>query len=183
MSVLNQKYFHNEAAAYTFVEAHVWPDGRVCPHCGVVGESGALKGKSTRVGVYKCYACRKPFTVKVGTIFESSHVKLHFWLQAIFLLSSNKKGMSSNQLARTLEITLKSAWFLSHRIREAMRDGKLGAMGGTGRIVEADETYHGKLTNPPTVRADGKPFLKGGRGSNKRAIVAPVERGDLSNSW
>src|SRR4051794_24138419 len=111
MSALNRKHLHDEAAAYAFVEAHVWPDGRICPHCGVLGESGQLKGKSTRMGVYKCYACRKPFTVKVGTIFESSHIPLHKWLQAFYLLCSSKKGISTNQLHRTLEITLKAAWF------------------------------------------------------------------------
>src|SRR3954464_12926816 len=141
MSVLSEPQYHSEEAAYAFVEAHVWRDGRVCPHCGVVGRSGALKGKSTRIGVYKCYACRKPFTVKVGTIFEASHVKLHIWLQAMFLLCSSKKGMSSNQLHRILGVTLKTAWFMSMRIREAMRDGKIPAplagstlslVGGTG---------------------------------------------------
>jgi transposase-like protein len=140
MSVLNQKHFHDEKAAYAFVEAHVWPDGRVCPHCGVLGESGPLKGQSTRIGVYKCYACRKPFTVKVGTVFEASHIKLHVWLQAIFLLSSSKKGMSANQLHRILGITLKSAWFLSHRIREAMRDGGLEPIpesGGVGTVPDS----------------------------------------------
>jgi transposase-like protein len=185
MSVLNQKHFHSEAAAYAFVEAHVWPDGRVCPHCGVVDESGPLKGGSTRIGVYKCYACRKPFTVKVGTIFESSHVKLHVWLQAIFLLSSSKKGISSNQLARTLEITLKSAWFLSHRIREAMRDGALGPLGGEGIVVEADETYIGKKSEVRTMSAKGAPFTKGGNVGvgGKRAIVSLVERGGNVRSF
>src|SRR3954449_7665870 len=140
-SVLDEARFHDEEAAYAYVEAMVWPNGRVCPHCGVIDRSGALKGKSTRIGLYKCYACRKPFTVKVGTIFEKSHVPLHIWLQAIFLLCSSKKGMSSNQLHRTLGVTLKTAWFMSMRIREAMRDGKIPAplagstlslVGGTG---------------------------------------------------
>lgn len=167
MSVLSEPQYHNEAAAYAFVEAHVWPHGRVCPHCGAIGESGPLSGKSTRIGVYKCYACRKPFTVKVGTIFESSHVKLHIWLQAIFLLCSSKKGISSNQLHRILGITLKTAWFMSHRIREAMRDGKLpGALGGEGSFVEADETYvGGKAKN----RAYKRP-------PPKEAVIALVER-------
>ena len=132
MSILSAKHFHDEAAAYKFVEARVWPDGRVCPHCGVIGESGALKGKSTRIGVYKCYACRKPFTVKVGTIFEASHIKLHVWLQAIFLLCSSKKGMSANQLHRVLGVTLKSAWFLAHRIRLAMAGSDAAPLGGEG---------------------------------------------------
>lgn len=125
-SVLDARYFRAELAAYAWIEARVWPDGRVCPHCGVVGNSAPLKGKTTRIGGYKCYACRKPFTVKVGTIFERSHIPLHLWLQAMFLLASSKKGISSNQLARTLGITLKSAWLLSHRIREAMRDATTG---------------------------------------------------------
>lgn len=183
MSVLDEKHFHNEAAAYRFVEAHVWPDGRVCPHCGVVDESGPLQGKSTRIGVYKCYACRKPFTVKVGTIFEASHVKLHIWLQAIFLLSSSKKGMSSNQLARTLEITLKSAWFLSHRIREAMRDGKLGTIGGEGKIVEADETYIGKAGGPREKTKSGKPYRSIKTATPKRVVVSLVERGGSVRSF
>src|SRR5262245_35200135 len=135
MSVLNAKHFHDERAAYRFVEAHVWPDGRVCPHCGVLGESGELRGDSTRIGVYKCYACRKPFTVKVGTIFESSHIKLHIWLQAIFLLCSSKKGMSAHQLKRTMNLTFKSAWFMAHRIREAMKAGGLDPLGGQGKVV------------------------------------------------
>ena len=119
-SVLSAAQFHNEEAAYAFVEARLWADGRPCPHCGVVDRSAPLKGKSTRLGVYKCYACRKPFTVKVGTIFEDSHIQLRDWLAAMYLICSSKKGISSNQLHRTLGITLKSAWFLSHRIREAM---------------------------------------------------------------
>lgn len=176
-SILSLKHFHDEAAAYAFLEAHIWPDGRVCPHCGVLGESGALKGSSTRQGVYKCYACRKPFTLKVGTIFEASHIKLHIWLQAIFLLSSSKKGISSNQLSRVLGVTLKSAWFMSHRIREAMRDGSLAPMGGEGKVVEADETYFGPVANPAKTTKKGKPFRKQGGSVNKRAIVGLVERG------
>ncbi|GIK50113.1 MAG: IS1595 family transposase [Hyphomonadaceae bacterium] len=153
-SVLDAKHFRDEAAAYKWVEARVWPNGRVCPHCGVVDHSGPLKGKSTRIGVYKCYEreCRKPFTVKVGTIFESSHIRLHIWLQAMFLLASSKKGISSNQLARTLGVTLKSAWFLSHRIREAMKDTKGGMFGGNFGGVEADETLQG--VDPRRERGD-----------------------------
>lgn len=143
-SVISQAYFHNEAAAYKFVEAKVWPNGPVCPHCGGVERIAPMKGKSTRIGLYKCYQCRKPFTVKIGTIFESSHIPLRFWLQAIFLMTSSKKGISANQLHRTFGITLKSAWFMCHRIREAMKpDGSLGPLGGAGKIVEADETFIG----------------------------------------
>src|SRR5271166_2542311 len=156
-ALLLQDHLQNEEAAYAWVEAHVWADGRVCPHCQAVGKSGPLKGKSNRPGLYKCYACRKPFTVKVGTIFESSHVPMHIWLQAFHLIASSKKGISSNQLHRTLGVTLKTAWFMGHRIREAMRTGSLAApMGGEGSIVEADETFIGKK--------DGAVKPKGARG-------------------
>src|SRR5438309_1541284 len=130
-SIFDASPLRDEKAAYAYVEARIWSNGRVCPHCGVVDRSGPLKGKSTRIGVYKCYACRKPFTVKIGTIFESSHIKLHVWLQAMHLLCSSKKGMSSHQLHRVLGVTLQTAWFLSHRIREAMAVLKVGGpLGG-----------------------------------------------------
>lgn len=179
-SVLSAPHFHNEAAAYRFVEKRVWPNGPVCPHCKETERCGPLKGNSTRIGTYKCYACRKPFTVKIGTIFESSHVKMHLWLQAIFLMASSKKGISANQLHRTLGVTLKTAWFMAHRIREAMRDGGLGPIGGEGKTVEIDETYYGKKAGPaPTVTTSGRPFTKGGKTgpSHKRAILSLVERG------
>ena len=117
-SILSEKHFHNEAAAYAFVEGLIWPNGPTCPHCGGVERISKMEGKSTRMGVYKCYQCRKPFTVKIGTIFESSHIPLRYWLQAIHLIASSKKGISANQLHRTLGITLKSAWFMAHRVRE-----------------------------------------------------------------
>lgn len=141
-SILSAPHFHNEEAAYKFVEERIWPHGPVCPKCGVIGNSHKMLGKSTRIGVYKCRDCRKPFTVKIGTIFEASHIKLNVWLQAIYLMSGSKKGISSHQLRRMLGITIKSAWFLSHRIREAMKhEGGLFSAGGS--IVEADETYVG----------------------------------------
>lgn len=143
MSILSKPFFHDEAEAYKWVEARVWPNGPVCPHCGEKERIGELKGKSTRTGVRKCYACRKPFTVKVGTVMESSRIAMTKWLQAIYLMCASKKGISSHQLARTLDITVKSAWFLSHRIREAMRDNALAPLGGGGGIVEVDETYTG----------------------------------------
>src|SRR6187401_1298596 len=142
-SVLDAKCFHDEKAAYTWVESRVWPEGPVCPHCGGVDRISPMGGNSTRIGAYKCYQCRKPFTVKVGTIFESSHVPMRHWLQAIFLMSSSKKGISSNQLHRTLGCTLKTAWFISHRLREAMRVTGVGPMGEGGKVVEADETFIG----------------------------------------
>ena len=177
-SILSDFHFHNEAAAYKFVEARVWPDGPTCPHCGEAERIGKLKGKSTRIGVRKCYGCRRPFTVKVGTVFESSHVKLHLWLQAIFLMCSSKKGISANQLHRTLGVTLKTAWFMSHRIREAMRSGALDPMGGPGQVVEADETYFGKQADPQeSSQRKGRPYTKAKGPSTKRAVLALVERG------
>jgi transposase-like protein len=122
MSILSRPEFHNEEAAYAYVEARIWANGRVCPHCGEAERTSKMGGKSTRIGTYKCYSCRKPFTVKIGTIFEASHVPMNLWLQAIYLMCASKKGISSNQLHRTLGVTLKTAWFMSHRIREAMRD-------------------------------------------------------------
>ena len=119
-SIFDASPLRNEPAAYAYVEARIWPNGRVCPHCGVVDKSGALKGKSTRIGVYKCYACRKPFTVKVGIIFEKSHVPMHIWLQAMHLMCSSKKGFSANQFCRVLGVDFKTGWFIGHRIRLAM---------------------------------------------------------------
>ena len=185
-SILSAKHFHDEAAAYAFLEARVWPKGPVCPHCGGVDRISKMTGKSTRIGVHKCYQCRMQFTVKVGTVFEASHVKLHIWLQAVALLTSSKKGISANQLHRVLGVTLKTAWFMGHRIREAMRDGSLAPMGGAGGIVEADETYFGPTKNPkPLLRPRTTPYTKGGRTgpANKRAIVSLVERGGKARSF
>ncbi|MBA3896869.1 MAG: IS1595 family transposase [Sphingomonadaceae bacterium] len=152
-SALSAKHFHDEAAAYAYVEARIWPNGPSCPHCGGVERIGLMGGKSTRVGLYKCYQCRKPFTVKIGTIFEASHVALHIWLQAMYLIAGSKKGISSNQLHRTLGVTLKTAWFMSHRIREAMRPSNETPMGGLGAIVESDETFIGREPDMPVKRA------------------------------
>jgi transposase-like protein len=128
-----------------------------------------MGGKSTRIGAYKCYVCRKPFTVKVGTVFESSHVPLNVWLQAIYLMVGSKKGISSNQLHRILGVTLKTAWFMSHRIREAMREGDLAPMGGAGGIVEIDETFIG---NDPE-----RPKLPNARGfHHKMKVLSLVDR-------
>jgi len=171
MSILSQPHFHNEEAAYAFVEARIWPQGPVCPHCACVERIGKMGGKSTRIGAYKCYNCRKPFTVKVGTIFESSHIAMHLWLQAIFLIACSKKGISSNQLHRTLGITLKSAWFMSHRIREAMRDNGGDIFGQGGATVEVDETFIGR-------DFDKKPRgEKKGRGyEHKNKVLSLVDR-------
>jgi transposase-like protein len=170
-SVLSASYFHNEESAFEYVESKLWPTGPVCPHCGVIGNSVKLKGKSTRLGVHKCRDCRKPYTVKVGTIFESSHIRLNVWLQAIFLIASSKKGISSNQLHRMLGIDIKSAWFMSHRLREAMREGSLAPFGADGGVVEVDETYIG---HDKSIKPRG---MKRGRGfHHKNKVLSLVDR-------
>jgi len=170
VSALSAPHFHNEEAAYAYVEARIWPEGPVCPHCGGVEKIGKLAGKSTRIGTYKCYQCRKPFTVKIGTIFEASHVPLNVWLQAMYLIAGSKKGISSNQLHRTLGVTLKTAWFMAHRIREAMRGGDLAPFGSGGGIVEADETFIGV---EPTAKQFSKPH---GGGGHKMKVLALIDR-------
>jgi transposase-like protein len=139
-SVLNQPYFHDEEAAYEMLESIVWPNGSVCPHCNETKRTSKMQGKATRPGLRKCYACRKQFRVTVGTVFEASHIKLHQWLQAAYLMCSSKKGISRNQMARTLGVTVKTGWFVTHRLREAMKDGSLPLppMGGVGKVVKVD---------------------------------------------
>jgi transposase-like protein len=173
-SVLDAKHFHDEEAAYSYLEKRLWPNGPICPHCGGVDRVGKLKGKSTRIGVWKCYQCRKPFRVTVGTVFEASHVPLRLWLQAVHLMASSKKGISSNQLHRTLGVTLKTAWFMSHRIREAMRVLGVTPMGGEGAVIEADETYIGRIAGVP----------KPNRGNyHKNMVLTLVERGGEARSF
>lgn len=170
-SVLNAPHFQNEKAAFAYVEAHLWADGRSCPHCGVIDASKPMNGKTTRIGLYKCYACRKPFTVRQGTIFEGSHLPLHLWLQVILLMCASKKGISTRQIQRMLSCSMKTAWFLGHRIREAMAPGSdAEPLGGKGKIVEADETYIGT--------ADGTRGRKAWGGMrNKQKVMSLVERG------
>ena len=189
-SVLSAAHFHNEEAAFAYVEARLWPQGPVCPHCGNVDAKsiGRLEGKSTRAGLRKCYACRKPFTVRIGTIFEDSHLALRLWLQAIHLLCSSKKGISTRQLQRTLGVGMKTAWFLGHRIREAMkRDVDLFTppMGGNGGIVEADATYIGR--KPGMKKAKGLGHMRAvhalvQRGGEVRSLHVPNVRGDTLRS-
>ena len=171
MSILSKAWFHDETAAYVWLEAVLWPNGPVCPHCAATDRIYAFNGKAHRIGVKKCGHCRKQFTVKVGTVFEQSHVPLHKWLQAVHLLCSSKKGISSHQLHRILEVTYKTAWFMSHRIREAMTDGSLSILGGEGGVIEADETYFG----PKAGEAETARHTRGPGG--KRAVVGLVERG------
>ena len=173
-SVLNQPYFQDEDAAYAKLEGIVWPNGAVCPHCGSTDRMKKMGGTATRPGLYKCYACRKQSRVTVGTVFESSHVKLHVWLQAMYLMCSSKKGVSSNQLARTLGVTVKTGWFMSHRLREAMKAGTvLPPMGGEGAVVEIDETFIGQKKGMPKQRGY----------AHKHAVLTLVERGKGSRSF
>ena len=176
-SALSAPHFHNEEAAYAHVEARIWPNGPFCPHCGGTDRISAIKPnveKRVRIGLKKCGDCKKQFTVKVGTVFEQSHVPLNMWLQAIALISSSKKGFSSNQLARVLGVTIKTAWFMSHRIREAMTDDGSIRMGGGGGVIEADETFLGQQATRFVSGAGWR--TKRGTG-DMRKIVAVVERG------
>jgi len=181
-SIISSHHFHNEEAAYEVVESRLWPNGPVCPHCESTERISKMNGNSTRIGTYKCYVCRKPFTVKVGTIFEDSHIPMRLWLQAIYLMSASKKGISANQLHRTLGVTLKSAWFMAHRIRYAMEQGPKGPFGGT---VEMDETYvGGKLRVGPQSNKPGeRPKDRLVHTANKAAVVSLVQRGGSVRSY
>jgi transposase-like protein len=180
MSVLNKPHFQNEEAAFATLEAILWPNGPICPHCGGRERVYTLQGvkdKKGRVrpGLKKCGHCRKQFTVRVGTVFESSHVKLHIWLQAVHLMCSSKKGISRHQLHRTLGVTYQTAWFMSHRIRQAMRSGALAPMGGNGGFVEIDETTQGRTATAPP-RKEMIPRVYGGW-AHRNVVLALVERG------
>jgi len=164
---ISSSIFRDSDKARKYLESVRWPDGPVCPHCGVIDKSYALNGKAHRPGLYKCAECRKQYSVTVGTLFERSHIPLHKWLLCVHLLCASKKGHSSHQIHRMLGVTYKTAWFMTHRIREAMKDPHFW-MGGSGKIVEADETFWG----PKKKR--GTP----GRGyEHKEKIFALVERG------
>lgn len=179
MSILSKPYFHDEAKAYAYLESVLWPSSPICPHCGSVEKVYRLEGVKSkpskknpegkeRFGLKKCGACREQFTVTVGTVYESSHIPLHKWLQATYLMCASKKGISAHQIHRALEITYKSAWFMCHRIREAMRDGKdVEPVGSQGQHVEVDETYIG--------RKAGVKKTRGWR--HKEAVMSLVERG------
>jgi transposase-like protein len=177
MSVLSRPYFHDEAAAFEHLEKTLWGNEAVCPHCGTIGRATKLQGKATRIGVWKCNECRKQFTVKVGTVFEHGRIPLHKMLQAVHLLCSSKKGISSHQLSRVLEVTYKTAWFLSHRIREAMRDGHLGPLGGPGVTVEMDETLSGKQVGAP------KRMHHGSGWQFRNVVFTLVQRGGSARSF
>ncbi|WP_420405946.1 IS1595 family transposase [Nisaea sp.] len=176
MSVLSKPYFHDEAAAFEYLESVVWQDGTVCPHCGNAEQSRMYRIKANpekrvRHGLWKCAECRKQFTAKIGSIFEHARIPMHKILQAVYLMACSKKGISAHQLSRILEITYKSAWFLAHRIREAMRSGDLSPFGGEGETVEVDETFIGH-------DYDVKPkYEKKGRGyAHKFKVLTLVDR-------
>ena len=143
MTDISNPIFHDEAKAREHLEALRWPDGPYCPHCGEYEEIGKMKGKSHRPGLYYCRSCKKQFSITVGTLIERSHVPLHKWVMAFHLMAASKKGISSHQLHRMLGVTYKTAWFMTHRIREAMREFNPGPIGGQNKTVEVDETYVG----------------------------------------
>src|ERR1700761_2078307 len=179
MSILNATFFQDEPAAYAKLESVLWPQGPECPHCGVVNDAKRIPAnlaKKVRHGLYRCNSCKEQFTVKVGTVFESSHIPLHKWLQAAYLINSSKKGISAKQIERTLQVTYKSAWFMMHRLRAAMDPIYVNPgepMGGADKIVEMDETYIGRdFTKKPS------------RGTaHKLTVFALVERGGTVPSF
>jgi transposase-like protein len=170
---LQAKAFTDNDVAREAIEALMWPHGPYCPHCGSLDKIGKVTGKSARAGLYYCGSCKKQFTVTVGTIFERSKIPLSKWWFAIHLVASSKKGISAHQLHRMLGVTYQTAWFMEHRIREAMRDGGLAPMGGTGAIVEIDETYIGRKEGFETKRGTG----------HKNAVLTLVERGGSARSF
>lgn len=183
-AIFDAPHFQNDEAARDYLEKLYWPEGPVCPHCGVIGHAY----KTKRPGVYRCAeaACRKDFTVTMKTVMERSKIALHKWLQAFHLMCSSKKGVSAHQLHRTLGIGYEAAWFMCHRIREAMRDGGLSPLGGEGKIVEADETYFGDAeVRHVSPHRKGRPYTKGGKAGpgGKRAVVSLVERGGRVRSF
>src|SRR5579872_1554940 len=170
---LQAKAFTDDNVAREAIEALMWPHGPVCPHCGCFGKIGRIEGKSARPGLYYCGDCKRQFTVTVKTIFERSKVPLSKWWMAIHLMASSKKGMSAHQLHRMLGVAYQTAWFMEHRIREAMRDGALSPMGGSGGVVEIDETYIGRKDGFEVKRGTG----------HKNAVFTLVERGGSARSF
>jgi transposase-like protein len=170
MSVLSRPYFHDGEKAFAYLESVLWADGVVCPHCGGVDRITKVKAnpaKRIRLGLWRCGDCKGQFTVKVGTVFEHGRMPLHKMLQAVYLMTSSKKGISAHQLHRVLEVTYKTAWFLAHRIREATRSGDLAPFGQDGGAVEVDETYIG--------RKEGSGNPRGGH-AHKMTVLGLVDR-------
>jgi len=188
-NILSNPIFTDETAARIWLEARLWKSGPICPKCGVVGEATLMHGKSHRPGLYQCNACREPFSVTVGTLYERSHISLNKWLAATYLMMSSKKGMSALQVGRMIGVSKKTAWFLCHRIRESLRQGSFDSpFGQGGKIVEVDETYYGPVDEPQVSerrRKDGRPFTKSGTNgpASKRPIISLVERGGHVRSF
>lgn len=175
---LTNPIFHDEDAARTHMEAVRWPNGPFCPHCGAVECITRLQGKSHRAGLHQCNSCEGHFTVTNGTVMERSHISLAKWVLAFHLMASSKKGVSAHQIHRNLGITYKSAWFMCHRIREAMSDPSPAPVGGDGKIVEADEMYHGKRERPAEISRQAKHQRRANaKSKQQREILALGERG------
>jgi transposase-like protein len=172
-SLFAEPHFQNDEAARAMLESILWPEGPVCVHCGVVNHAY----KTKRPGVYRCAekVCRKDFTVTMKTVMERSHIALHKWLQGFHLMTSSKKGVSAHQLHRTLQITYEAAWFMAHRIREAMRLGGLSPLGGRGKTVEVDETFIGRIEGSVKPRHGGS--------GHKNTVLTLVERGGSARSF
>ena len=181
---LTNPIFHDEDAARAHMERTRWPNGPVCPHCGGFDNITRMEGEKHRPGTFQCNQCREQFTVTVGSVMERSHIPLPKWVLAFYLMAASKKGISAHQLHRTLHLTYKSAWFMCHRIREAMRDISPLPLGGEGKIIEADEAYHGKKkVAEPSRHRHGAPYIKKGKAAEKRAIFALVERGGPARAF
>lgn len=184
---LQQPQFHDDDAARAYFERIRWPDGRVCPHCGVIGGEYVTK----RPGRYRCGAkeCRKDFSTTTGTVMEQSHIGLSKWLWVFYQMCASKKGISAHQIRRSLGVSQKAAWFMAHRTREAMKAGGMTApLGGAGKVVMVDETYHGQISEAAgaySKRRKGSTTRKGGtrRIGDKRAIVTLVERGGAARTF
>jgi len=165
--LLTDPVFHDEDAARAYLEEARWANGRFCPHCGSTDKTAPVGGPSMGPGWYYCSACKDKFTIRNGSVMERSHIQLHKWLLAFRLMASSKKGISAHQLRRSLGVTYKSAWFLAHRIREAMRDDNPAPLGGADKFVEADETYVGGKARNRAYKAPAP----------KKPVVSLVERG------
>lgn len=179
-AILNQPHFQDADKAREYLESVRWANGQPCPHCGSLGAHYKLQGKSHRPGLWKCVDCREQFSVTVGTVFESSKIKLHLWLQVAYLMSASKKGISAKQIERMIGVTYKTAWFMCHRVREAMREEIVGQLGGAGKVVEADETYYSREDNSSKKR---RPLKPGVALVEANKIVSLVERGGKVRSF